>query len=252
MTSAFVFDAGEAILRVAANRRGLPLNHSSGVPKFFSQPRADFVAGAAEVANHQIVPREPRVQQRLEPAVELHPLGERVADDADVVLRLQHERRRRDGAGDRHRRRAATPTTSARRPATARLSSLPSSRWDRSVPPGHIRRLHALDEPAEVERRRLVRTDEADGPVGRMLVSRPAAHRHAFTSMRRKPSFSRSSDAPCVVVNTRRGLARRARVGAIPRDGLRPLLVETGESGVMPSRIWPTARIWLPSIGLAV
>ena len=31
--------------------------------------------------------REPRVQQRLEPAVVLHPLGQRVADDADVVAR---------------------------------------------------------------------------------------------------------------------------------------------------------------------
>ena len=30
--------------------------------------------------------REARVQQRLEPAVVLHPLGQRVADDADVVV----------------------------------------------------------------------------------------------------------------------------------------------------------------------
>ena len=42
--------------------------------------------------------REPRVQQRFEVAKILHPLGQRVADDHDLIVRLQLElgfRRRR-------------------------------------------------------------------------------------------------------------------------------------------------------------
>ncbi len=47
------------------------------------RPQADreFVAGVAEVADREVVAGEARVEEGFDPAVVLHPVGERVADD---------------------------------------------------------------------------------------------------------------------------------------------------------------------------
>ena len=85
--------SGEPVVRVAADRRrlsGQPLVGRAEVLR--AQPGGDLVAAEAKIANHEVVLREARVQQRLEPAVVLHPLGQRVADEADVIARAQDER----------------------------------------------------------------------------------------------------------------------------------------------------------------
>ena len=58
---------------------------------------ADFVAGEAEVTDHDIVVRERLVDQGLEVAVMLLPVGEAAADEGDVVTRLKGEGLGRDG-----------------------------------------------------------------------------------------------------------------------------------------------------------
>src|SRR5207248_1182666 len=49
------------------------------------QPQRNLVARIAQIAKYQVVLREPADQPRLQPAEILHPLGQRVADDADMV-----------------------------------------------------------------------------------------------------------------------------------------------------------------------
>ena len=58
---------------------------------------ADFVAGEAEVADHELVVRERLVDQRLEVAVVLLPVGEAAADEGDVITLLEGEVLGRDG-----------------------------------------------------------------------------------------------------------------------------------------------------------
>ena len=58
---------------------------------------ADFVAGEAEVADHEVVVRERLMDQRLEVAVVLLPVGEAAADEGDVVTLLEGEVLGRDG-----------------------------------------------------------------------------------------------------------------------------------------------------------
>ena len=53
--------------------------------------RVDLVAVVAEVADHEPVPGEPGMEQRLQPAGVLHGVGDAAADDADVVALLEGE-----------------------------------------------------------------------------------------------------------------------------------------------------------------
>ena len=86
-------DAGEAIVFVAANRLRQPAQPLVGRAEVLrARAGVDLIAAEPEVAHDQPVLRIARLEHRLEPAVVLHPLGQRVADDADVVVRLQRER----------------------------------------------------------------------------------------------------------------------------------------------------------------
>ena len=58
---------------------------------------ADFVAGEAEIADHELVLRERLMDQGLEVAVVLLPVGEAAADEGDVVTLLEGEVLGRDG-----------------------------------------------------------------------------------------------------------------------------------------------------------
>ena len=58
---------------------------------------ADFVAGEAEVADHELVLRERLMNQGLEVAVVLLPVGEAAADEGDVITLLKGEVLGRDG-----------------------------------------------------------------------------------------------------------------------------------------------------------
>src|SRR6266545_672754 len=78
-----------------------------------------------------------------------------------------------------------------------------------------------------------------------MFFSRPAAQRHAFTAIRRNPSFNKSSDAPCVVVNTRPVLPDALEYVRTHATGICCLSAAGGESGVIPFSTWPRARIVL-------
>ena len=48
-------------------------------------PERQLIPGDCQIAKHQILIRKPARQQRLQPAMMLHPVAERVADDADAV-----------------------------------------------------------------------------------------------------------------------------------------------------------------------
>ena len=54
-------------------------------------PPINLIAGITEIAEHQIVLREPRVNQRLQPPKVLHPLRQRIADNANVVPLVERE-----------------------------------------------------------------------------------------------------------------------------------------------------------------
>ena len=58
---------------------------------------ADFVAGEAEVADHEVMLREGLMDQGLEVAVVLLPVGEAAADEGDVITLLKGEVLGRDG-----------------------------------------------------------------------------------------------------------------------------------------------------------
>jgi hypothetical protein len=111
--------AFEAVLSISADRLSFsaePFVRSAEVLR--AEPRGHFVAAEAEVAHYELVLREPRLQQRLQPAVVLHPLGEGVADDADVVFLSELERGGRGAASldraDDCERDAARPPTCLR------------------------------------------------------------------------------------------------------------------------------------------
>jgi hypothetical protein len=75
-------------------------------------PAVDFIAAVTQVADHEVVTWILRVQQRFEPAVMLHPLGQSVADDGDVVVGPELEFRRLlfGSQSGRNRTRAENPS----------------------------------------------------------------------------------------------------------------------------------------------
>ena len=85
--------AGEPVVFVAADRLGQPAQPFVGRAEVLrARTRGDFVAAESQIAHDELMLREPRLKHCLEPAVVLHPFGQRVADEADVILRLQGER----------------------------------------------------------------------------------------------------------------------------------------------------------------
>ena len=52
-------------------------------------PRGDLVPGGGEIAEDQFVIGKARVDERLEPAVMLHAIGERAAEERDVIAGLE-------------------------------------------------------------------------------------------------------------------------------------------------------------------
>ena len=54
----------------------------------------DFIAREAEIAEHQFVAGKTGVGHGFQPTIVLHPIGERVADDADVFALLEFQRGR--------------------------------------------------------------------------------------------------------------------------------------------------------------
>ncbi len=70
-------------------RLGEPLIGSAEVRG--AQARFELVGREAEIAQDQIVSRKPANQVGIEPAVVLHAIGQRVADDADVVVGFDFE-----------------------------------------------------------------------------------------------------------------------------------------------------------------
>src|SRR5215475_7429485 len=53
-----------------------------------------LVAGETQVAEDELVLGEAGLNDSLQPAVVLHPVGERVADNANVIARLEFQLRR--------------------------------------------------------------------------------------------------------------------------------------------------------------
>ena len=75
-----------------------------------ARPQGQLVGRIAQVVDHQLELGEAGVQQRLEVAVILHPLGQRVADQDDPVALFELELRR----VRRHRRVPERPAPSRR------------------------------------------------------------------------------------------------------------------------------------------
>ena len=65
-------------------------------------PHRHFVAGEAKIAHHQPVRRIARVDHRLQPAVMLHAVGQRIADERDVLARVGRKRRGRGRPTGQH------------------------------------------------------------------------------------------------------------------------------------------------------
>ena len=82
--------AGVQLLRLR-NRRtaSQPLIGRAKVPR--SQARRQIVSRKTEVSKNQFMLRKAAVNPRLQPAEILHPLGQRVADEADVVAFFQFQ-----------------------------------------------------------------------------------------------------------------------------------------------------------------
>ena len=66
-------------------------------------PEHDLVARGGEIAEDELLPGEFRLHQRLEMAVVLHPVGQRVADQGDVVAGSEVKFRGRCGVGHERR-----------------------------------------------------------------------------------------------------------------------------------------------------
>src|SRR5436190_10568944 len=64
----------------------------------------DLVPRNGQITKYQILVRKPTDNQRLQPAVMLHPVAEGVADDADVVPLLELQRLSGNGRGEDERR----------------------------------------------------------------------------------------------------------------------------------------------------
>ena len=151
--------AGEAVLLVAADRLAVAAQPLVGRAEVLrAQARRDLVAAEAEIADDQVVLRKARVQQRLEPAVVLHPLGERVADDADVIARAAARtawRRRRAGAS----RSRTSRQHGGRGPGHAQIVSdgarVPSQLAERAATARQSRRRVDDEDPGHAERPRV-------------------------------------------------------------------------------------------------
>ena len=60
-------------------------------------PRRDFIRGGGEIAKRDLLPREFFLDQRLQPARVLHPVGERISYDGNVIALFEFEFVRRRG-----------------------------------------------------------------------------------------------------------------------------------------------------------
>src|SRR5204863_6681659 len=56
---------------------------------FRAMPRGDFIAGGSEVAEDKVMLREARDDQRFQPAVMLHAICQRAAEEGKVVARIE-------------------------------------------------------------------------------------------------------------------------------------------------------------------
>ena len=85
---------------------------------------AHLVGGKAEVAEHEVLLGKATVEERFQPAVVLHAVGQRVADVANMIALAEFQRRRggrggrgtgehedHAGEGDGQRRQAGAPET---------------------------------------------------------------------------------------------------------------------------------------------
>ena len=70
-------------------RFGQPLVGRAEVGR--AEPNGQFIARETEVANDELVRGKPSVEISLEPAVVLHAVGQGVADDRDVIARLDFD-----------------------------------------------------------------------------------------------------------------------------------------------------------------
>ena len=79
------------------NDVGFLLGEVAGGVAEVERPRLqpDRVAAPAEIADAQLMGGEARHQQRFEMIEVLHPLGQRIPDEHDAVVRAQFQRRRR-------------------------------------------------------------------------------------------------------------------------------------------------------------
>ena len=71
-------------------RPGQPLVGGAEVGR--AEPEGQFVAGEAEVADDELVLGKAGLEVGLQPAVVLHPVGEGVADDRDMIAGLDLDR----------------------------------------------------------------------------------------------------------------------------------------------------------------
>ncbi len=58
-----------------------------------AQADCQFIAGEAQVAKHQFMPWKTALDENFQPAVMLHAIGERVADQGNVVALRKFQRR---------------------------------------------------------------------------------------------------------------------------------------------------------------
>ena len=84
-------------------RPGQPLVGGAEVGR--AEAEGQFIAGEAEVADDELVLGKASLEVRLQPAVVLHPVGQGVADDRNMIARLDldrvgpRERGQREGRG---------------------------------------------------------------------------------------------------------------------------------------------------------
>ena len=109
MNAAKPFLAGERLVVAEEGeddvglRPGQPLVGRAEVGR--AEPEGQFIAGEAEVADDELVLGEASLEVRLQPAVVLHPVGQGVADDRNMIARLDldqvgpRERGRSEGRG---------------------------------------------------------------------------------------------------------------------------------------------------------
>ena len=97
------FIAGRDLLPLLRNRSrtGQPLIVRPEIHRPHAVTRileaVDLIPRIAEVAEDEFMLGEPHMNECFEPAIVLHPLGQRVADDADVVSLFEFEGKRLGG-----------------------------------------------------------------------------------------------------------------------------------------------------------